>query len=230
MPLPHETASGELLLVNKPKEWTSFDVVNKIRHASGIRKVGHAGTLDPLATGLLIICTGKKTRELASFVGLEKEYRVRMRLGERTASFDAGTPVTERRDTGGVTAAQVAATLASFVGEQEQMPPMWSAVKVRGRRLYEYARKGVEVERSPRMVTIHSITPLEITIPDVLFDMTCSKGTYVRTLVEDIGLRLGCGAYVTGLERTRIGTFLLADAWHLEDLIRNFAERREPVA
>jgi tRNA pseudouridine55 synthase len=230
MPLLHETPAGELLLVDKPKEWTSFDVVNKIRHASGIRKVGHAGTLDPLATGLLIVCTGKRTRDLGSFVGLEKEYRVRMRLGERTSSFDAGTPVMERRDTTGVTAAQVSDTLASFVGEQQQLPPMWSAVKVQGRRLYEYARKGMEVERSPRTVDIRSITPLEIAVPDVTFDVTCSKGTYIRTLVEDIGLRLGCGAHVTGLERTRIGTFHLADAWRLEDLVRNLAERREPVA
>jgi tRNA pseudouridine55 synthase len=227
---PRETPSGELLLVNKPKEWTSFDVVNKIRHASGIRKVGHAGTLDPLATGLLLICTGKMTRELSSFVGLEKEYRVTLRLGERTSSFDAGTPVIERRGLEGLTAGQVELTLASFVGERQQLPPMWSAVKIKGRRLYQYARQGVEVERPPRTVEIRAITPLQIAIPDVHCDVICSKGTYVRTLVEDIGLRLGCGAHVTELERTRIGTFHLADAWRLEDLVRVLAERGERAA
>jgi tRNA pseudouridine55 synthase len=230
MSLLPEAPAGELLLVNKPKDWTSFDVVNKIRHASGIRKVGHAGTLDPLATGLLLVCTGKKTRELASFVGLEKEYRVMMRLGERTASFDAGTPVTERKNVEGLTTEQIEAAVAAFVGPQQQVPPMWSAVKVGGRRLYEYARKGVEVEREPRAIEIHSITIREITMPDVMFDVSCSKGTYVRTLVEDIGLRLGCGAHVAALERTRIGSFRLADAWQLDELVRILAQRGERAA
>ncbi len=225
MSLPPDPQSGELLLVNKPREWTSFDVVNKIRRASGIRKVGHAGTLDPLATGLLIVCTGARTREIASFVGLEKEYRVTMRLGERTESFDAAGPVTERRSTEGITPERITETLAAFTGVQQQTPPMWSAVKVRGRRLYQYARKGQEVERAPRTVEILSITLGEVKMPDVTFDVACSKGTYVRSLVEDIGLRLGCGAHVVALERTRIGAFRLEDAWELDRLVLALSHR-----
>jgi len=230
MSLPRETPPGELLLVNKPKGWTSFDVVNKIRHAAGIRKVGHAGTLDPLATGLLLVCTGARTTDLSSFVGLEKAYRVSMRLGERTASFDADTPVTETRSTDGITAERVSETLAAFVGEQQQIPPMWSAVKVQGRRLYQYARKGIEVERQPRTVVISAITPVAATPPDVVFDVVCSKGTYVRTLVEDVGLTLGCGAHVTALERTRIGAFRLEEAWAIDDLVRMLLMRRGQAA
>jgi tRNA pseudouridine55 synthase len=230
MTLQRETPAGELLLVNKPKDWTSFDVVNKIRHASGIRKVGHAGTLDPLATGLLLVCTGTRTRELSSFVGLDKDYRVTMRLGERTSSFDAATPVNERRSIEGITPARITETLSSFVGIQQQKPPMWSAVKVRGRRLYDYARQGREVEREERTVEISNITILDTLLPDVVFEMTCSKGTYVRALVEDFGLRLGCGAHVTTLERSRIGPFRLADAWQLDALVQVLAQRGERAA
>lgn len=223
----HEAPAGEVLLVNKPKGWTSFDVVNKIRHAARIRKVGHAGTLDPLATGLLVVCTAGKTREIASFVGLDKSYRVTMKLGERTASYDADSPVIETRSVEGVTVEQVRGVLEAFVGEQRQIPPMWSAVKVQGRRLYEYARKGVEVERRERSVHITSITLLDAPLPEVRFDVTCSKGTYVRTLVEDIGLAIGCGAHVAALERTRVGAFRLEDAWAMEDLVQALVLRRE---
>jgi tRNA pseudouridine55 synthase len=225
-----DAAPGDLLLVNKPAGWTSFDVVNKIRRASGIRKVGHAGTLDPLATGLLIICTGPRTRELQSFTGLDKEYRVTMRLGERTASFDAATPVIERRETSDITEERIRGVLAEFVGPQRQIPPMYSAVKVGGRRLYTLARKGVEVAREAREIEIRSMRPVTVNPPDVTFDVECSKGTYVRTLVEDIGLRLGCGAHVTALERTRIGPYRLADARQLDDLVRAFGAQGERAA
>jgi len=209
-------AEGEFLLVRKPAGWTSFDVVNRIRHLTGVRKVGHAGTLDPLATGLMIVCTGKRTRDLGTFSGLDKEYRVTMMLGERTASQDAATPVIERRSTGGVTEESVRQVLASFVGPGMQVPPMWSALKVGGKRLHALARKGVEVERAPRPVVIHAITPGTIAVPVVTMTVACSKGTYVRTLVNDIGERLSCGAHVTALERTRIGDYRLDDAMTLE--------------
>lgn len=214
-------AEGEMLLVDKPKGWTSFDVVNKIRSLFKVRKIGHAGTLDPMATGLLVICSGKKTKELDRFMGLEKEYEGEMILGARTPSFDAETPVSERRSTDDITEDRVRSVLSEFVGHQSQVPPMWSAVKVNGRRLYEYARKGKEVARSARDVYIDSITSVKIAMPTVAFTVVCSKGTYIRSLVEDVGQRLGCGAYLSALRRTRIGPYRVSDALTIEDLIRH---------
>ncbi|HTS00251.1 MAG TPA: tRNA pseudouridine(55) synthase TruB [Bacteroidota bacterium] len=211
-------AEGEVLLVRKPAGWTSFDVVNRIRRITGVRKVGHAGTLDPLATGLLIVCTGKKTKEISSFMGLEKEYEGAMMLGGRTASFDAATPVTEERSTEGITPEAIRSAMAAMIGPRMQVPPMWSAVSVGGTRLYRYARQGVEVPRPPRAIVVYALEPLAIDVPVVRFRATCSKGTYVRGLVDDIGQRLGCGAYLTALERTRIGPYALAEAETLDDL------------
>jgi tRNA pseudouridine55 synthase len=206
--------------VAKPAGWTSFDVVARIRRLTGVRKVGHAGTLDPAATGLLIVCTGAATRTVDGFLGLDKEYLVTMLLGARTASHDADTPVIEERSTAGVTEDAVRTALAAAAGPQLQRPPMHSAVKVRGRRLYELARKGMEVERAAREIVIREIAPVALQLPQVQFRMRCSKGTYVRTLVDDLGLRLGCGAYVTALERTAIGAYRLEDALTLADLER----------
>jgi tRNA pseudouridine55 synthase len=213
-------AEGDLLLVDKPRGWTSFDVVNKIRRMYGVRRVGHAGTLDPLATGLLIICTGKRTRDLQQFVGLEKEYEAELELGATTPSYDAETEVSERRSTEGITEERVREVLREFVGTQSQVPPIWSAVKVNGRRLYDYARKGEEVVRKPREVSITAITATRIAVPMVDCTVVCSKGTYVRTLAHDIGERLGCGAFLRGLRRTRIGSYDVRDAFTLEDLLR----------
>ncbi len=210
---------GAMLLVQKPCGWTSFDAVNKIRSLFHVRKIGHAGTLDPLASGLLIVCTGKKTKALAGYAGLEKEYEARILLGARTASFDAETPVIERRPTDDITEDAIRAVLQSFVGPQQQLPPMWSAVKVRGRRLYRYAKEGVEIAREPRAITIYSITPRVIAIPRVECTVVCSKGTYIRTLADDLGQRLGCGAYLEGLVRTRIGPYRLEDAASIEELV-----------
>lgn len=209
---------GEVLLVDKPKGWTSFDVVNKIRHLFRVRKVGHAGTLDPMATGLLIVCTGKKTKEIDGFVGMDKEYDAAMTLGGRTASYDADTPVLENRPVDGITAERVTEVLRQFVGPQAQVPPMWSAVSVGGTRLYKLARKGKEVERRPREIVVQSITPVSIAVPLVRFTVACSKGTYVRGLVSDMGERLGCGAYLSALVRTRIGPYRLVDAMTMKDL------------
>lgn len=211
---------GDILLVDKPSGWTSFDVVNKIRHTFGVRRVGHAGTLDPLATGLLIVCTGKRTREVQQYVGLEKEYEAEMELGAITPSYDAETEVTLRRSIEGVTESRIRETLAQFVGVQQQLPPLWSAVKVGGRRLYEYARKGKDVERPLREIEITAITPGRIALPAVCFTVVCSKGTYVRTLVHDIGERLGCGAFLRSLRRTRIGRYSVADAFTVDDLVQ----------
>jgi tRNA pseudouridine55 synthase len=213
-------AEGEMLLVDKPKGWTSFDVVNRIRHLFHVRRVGHAGTLDPMATGLLIVCTGKSTKEVDRYMGLEKEYEAELLLGGRTESYDAETPVVEQRSTEGVTPERVREVMGGFVGKQQQIPPMWSAVKVAGRPLYKYARRGVEVTRRPREVEIVNLAPTRIAIPGVAFTVTCSKGTYVRTLAHDIGTALGCGAYLTSLRRTRIGPYRLEEAATLDELAR----------
>ncbi|MEW6512245.1 MAG: tRNA pseudouridine(55) synthase TruB [Bacteroidota bacterium] len=220
-------SEGEVLLLDKPKGWTSFDVVNKIRRLFRVKKVGHAGTLDPLATGLLLVCTGRKTKEMQEFVGLEKEYEAEMIIGARTASYDAATPVLETRPIEGITAGLVRETLAGFVGTQKQIPPMYSAARVDGRRLYALARKGREVERRPREIVIRSITPTVVDLPVVRFTVVCSKGTYIRALVHDIGERLGCGAYLTALRRTRIGNYRLEDAVTIDDLIAHQDRYRE---
>ncbi len=213
-------AEGEMFLVRKPSGWTSFDVVAKMRSIFHFEKIGHAGSLDPLATGLMIVCTGKMTKEIDKFVGLEKEYAATITLGGRTESFDSETEVIEARSLEGISADAVVSTLRTFVGPQIQVPPMWSAAKVGGKRLYKYARKGRVVDRKPREVFITSITPEEICLPDVNINVVCSKGTYIRTLADDIGQRLGCGAYLSSLERRRIGEYRLEDARTIEDLVQ----------
>jgi tRNA pseudouridine55 synthase len=212
-------AAGEMLLVDKPRGWTSFDVVNKIRHLFQVKKVGHAGTLDPMATGLLIVCTGAMTKQIDSFMGMEKEYDAEMTLGATTPSFDAETEVNGTASTEGVTEARIRDVLAQFVGRSAQIPPMWSALKVDGQRLYKLARKGKVVERTPREIEISSIVPVAFRIPVVRFRVVCSKGTYIRTLVNDIGAQLECGAFLSALIRTRIGTYSLEDAMSVDDLI-----------
>jgi tRNA pseudouridine55 synthase len=208
-----------VLLVDKPLGWTSFDVVRTVRRALQVKKAGHAGTLDPLATGLLIVCTGRMTREIGRFMGAEKEYEVTALLGSRTPSFDAETAVTETRSTADLTEERVREALARFAGPQQQTPPMWSAVKVRGRRLYRYARRGEVVERRPREIVIHRLTATRVAIPELALTVVCSRGTYIRTLVDDIGTALGCGAYVTSLRRTRIGGYSVGEATTVDDLV-----------
>ena len=203
---------GEVLLVDKPSGWTSFDVVNKLRRAAGGLKMGHAGTLDPLATGLLIICTGRKRKEIDRFTGLDKEYVAEALLGVKTPSYDTETAPVEERSTEGITEEQVHAALGQFVGTQMQTPPMWSAVKVGGRRLYSLARKGVEIERPAREIVVQELELLECRIPRLTLRISCSKGTYVRSLINDLGVRLGCGACMSALRRTRIGPYSVHDA------------------
>lgn len=216
---------GAMLLVDKPAGWTSFDVVNKIRavlrHQYLVRKikVGHAGTLDPMATGLLILCTGKATGHLADLQGLEKEYSGEMILGATTASYDRETPVESPKPFEHLSEQDIHAAALGFVGNIDQLPPMYSAVKVEGMPLYRAARKGKEVEREPRQVEIRRFDILSVNLPVVTFYVACSKGTYIRTLVHDLGQVLGCGAYLSALHRTRIGEFSVEHAWNLEELV-----------
>jgi tRNA pseudouridine55 synthase len=201
-----------LLLVDKPAGWTSFDVVHKLRKMFQLKKVGHAGTLDPLATGLLIVCSGKRLKEMQDLIGLDKDYTGDLRLGIRTTSYDTETPVIETRSTEGVTADHITTAMRTQEGDVMQLPPMWSAVKVKGKPLYRYAKAGRVVERAARPVHVRAFFPTRIAVPDVSFHVSCSKGTYVRTLVNDLGERLGCGACMTGLRRTRIGPYNVSDA------------------
>jgi tRNA pseudouridine55 synthase len=217
----HTRLSGEegrVLLVDKPLHWTSFDVVRRVRIALDVKKVGHAGTLDPRATGLLIVCTGKETKSFDRYAGLEKEYTGTFRLGIQTPSFDLETAVTENRDSTGVGLDQLLEVVNQFRGKQLQIPPMYSAVKHKGRPLYEIARKGKTVEREPKEVEVSEFEILAFTPPEVDFRIVCSKGTYIRSLVHDVGIRLGCGAVLTALRRTRIGTFSVRDAITVEQL------------
>jgi tRNA pseudouridine55 synthase len=215
--------AGEVLLVNKPKGWTSFDVVKRLRSIFRIRKIGHAGTLDPMASGLMIIVTGRKTKEIERLKGLEKEYEGVMEIGARTKSYDTETAVCERKSLEGVTEDKVVRLFKEFVGEIEQVPPMYSAVKVQGKRLYKYARRGKAIDAPPRKVSISVFEPTKILLskeddcpPEVSFRLVCSKGTYVRSLVEDFGQRLGCGAYLKSLVRKSVGEFRLSQALSIE--------------
>jgi tRNA pseudouridine55 synthase len=221
---PYDFLEGALLLVDKPQGWTSFDVVNKIRaklrHRLKLKKikVGHAGTLDPMATGLLVICTGKFTKKLADFQGLDKEYDGTLRLGAVTPSYDAETPESETFPTAHITPERMEAARQQFLGRIEQVPPMYSAIKVGGQPLYKKARQGETVEVQARQVEIHAFELTRIELPEVDFRVHCSKGTYIRSLAYDFGRALDSGAYLTALRRTRVGEFRLEDAWELEAL------------
>lgn len=203
---------GTILLMDKPLQWTSFDVVHKVRRTLGIPKVGHAGTLDPRATGLLIVCTGRQTKRVQEFADLEKEYTGTLQLGIRTPSFDLETAVTERADISAVTQERLLAAVNGFRGKQLQMPPMFSAVKHHGKPLYKYARKGKTLEREPKEIDIKEFTIISFAPPNVLFRVRCSKGTYIRALANDLGEILGCGATLVELRRTRIGEYRVEDA------------------
>lgn len=207
-----ELKESGVLLVDKPTEWTSHDVVGCIRGRFRFHKVGHCGTLDPAATGLLVVVLGKATRLSDRLSGQDKVYAGTFRLGVETDSQDRDGKVTRTTDASPVTAAAVTAAAAKFVGDLQQIPPMVSAIKVDGRPLYKLARKGQEIAREPRPVTIHHLTLTRIAIPDVEFEVACSKGTYVRTLAADIGAALGVGAHLRELRRLQSGAFKVADA------------------
>lgn len=226
-------ASGTLLLVDKPIGWTSFDVVHKLRgpvsRICGVKrlKVGHAGTLDPMATGLLLICTGKWTRRLGELQGLDKSYEGCMQLGGVTASYDAETPVTDRKPVDGISQEDVERVAAVFVGEIQQVPPVYSAIKVQGKPMYRLARQGTDIIPEARTVWIRSLQITEVHLPSVYFRVECSKGTYIRSLAHDIGQRLSCGAFLSELRRTAVGPFKLGDAWTLPGLVAELTTRSE---
>ncbi len=211
--------AGEILLIDKPLDWTSFDVVKKVRALFDVRKVGHAGTLDPKATGLLIICTARQTRSMLTFQEAEKEYDGTFELGVRTPSFDSETAVIESRAYADVTEDAVKEEARRFVGKVTQATPMYSAAKLNGRPLYSYARKGELVERPSRDIEISDFTVTGFRPPLVDFRVTCSKGTYIRALVEDLGNALGCGCTLRSLRRTRIGTHKVDEAMTIDDLV-----------
>ena len=211
------------LNIDKPLQQTSHDVVAQVRRLTrreaGIKKVGHAGTLDPLASGVLVLCVGQATRLSEYAMSSTKQYRAQIALGVTTDTYDAeGTIVTER-DVSHITQADVEAVLPQFTGGIEQVPPMYSAIKQDGKKLYELARDGIDVERPPRPVTIHELSITAWDAPHVTIDVTCSSGTYIRSLAYDIGTVLGIGGHLAGLIRTRSGSFALADAIALDDLL-----------
>lgn len=221
-------AAGEILLFDKPKTWTSFDVVKKIRGLVRVKKVGHAGTLDPLATGLLIICTGKKTKTIESLQGKDKEYIVEFRLGATTQSYDSEHPPENEVDASHVTRETVELVLPNFRGEILQYPPVFSAVKVNGRRAYKSARKGQDIKVNPRVVNVPEFELLGFEGPELVrARVVCSKGTYIRSLVHDVGQALKVGAYILELKRTRIGDFDLANAWEINEFASQFKALRE---
>ncbi len=207
---------GLCLLINKPLEWTSFDVVNKLRYSLKIKKIGHAGTLDPLATGLLIICTGPMTKKINEYQGMEKEYTGTFTLGYTTPSCDLETAPENPRDTSHITTDLLANTAAGFTGIIQQIPPIHSSVLVNGKRAYSLARKGQVPELQAREVEIKKFDIIDISMPVVSFRVVCSKGTYIRSLARDFGEKLNTGAYLSSLCRTRIGPYLLDDAMTIE--------------
>ena len=213
------------MLIDKPLEWTSFDVVRKIRRLVKIKKVGHAGTLDPLATGLLILCTGKFTKKINDYMAREKEYTGSITLGASTPTFDLESEPENHRDPGFVTPELLHATLEQFKGEIMQIPPIHSAIKKDGKRVYELARKGKEVKLDPRRVVISTFEITEMTLPVLRFRVVCSTGTYIRSLANDLGAALGCGGYLSSLCRTRIGEFRLEDAMSIPQAEAYIAEK-----
>jgi tRNA pseudouridine55 synthase len=221
-------AAGELLLVDKPVGWTSFDVVGKLRNSFKPLKlkVGHAGTLDPLATGLLIICTGKMTKQIDTFQAEEKEYTGTMVLGATTPSYDMETEPDTKFDISHITEEQIKAACEQFTGDIQQYPPAHSAIKIDGERLYEKARRGEDVELRLRNVTISEFEITRIELPEVDFRVVCSKGTYIRSLVHDFGKALNNGAYLSNLRRTRSGNYKVSDAWEVTELVSLIREQK----
>lgn len=205
-------AEGEVLLIDKPVQWTSFDIVKKLRYGLKIKKIGHAGTLDPLASGLLILCTGKMTKQIESYQAREKEYTGTIVLGARTPSYDLETPVEVVADPGHLQQSTIEQALNQFRGEILQVPPAHSAIKVQGKRAYQNARAGKAQKLDPRPVTVSTFEITHYRTPEVGFRIVCSKGTYIRSLANDLGEALGVGGYLSSLRRTRIGEFSVADA------------------
>ena len=210
---------GQIILLDKPLDWTSFQAVNKLKYKLKNEfnlpkkfKIGHAGTLDPRATGLLIVCTGKFTKKIQEIQDAPKEYLTEIKIGVQTESYDTEKPEILQQDYSHISEGFILETLQKFVGEIDQKPPVFSAIKIDGNRAYDLARKGEEVEMKSRKTTIHYLNNIEIELPFVRFTVGCSKGTYIRSLAHDIGQALGVGAYLTNLRRTKIGDYSVEDA------------------
>ena len=223
----YDFINGEVLLFDKDLGWTSFDMVSRVRNTlcklTGINKmkVGHAGTLDPLATGLMILCTGKATKQIESFQAGEKEYIATLKLGATTPSFDLETEEDSQKDYSFVTEELFKTALNKFKGEIEQVPPVFSAIKVKGKRAFNYARNGESLKLRPRKIVVSKIELVSFQLPKVTIKVVCSKGTYIRSLARDIGTELNCGGYLTGLQRTRIGEFSLENAMTIDFFMEN---------
>jgi tRNA pseudouridine55 synthase len=223
--------AGEILYFNKPLTWTSFNLVNRVRGVLsrhvGVKKlkVGHAGTLDPLATGVMILCTGKATKLIESFQYQTKEYIATLQLGATTPSFDLEKEIDATYPTEHITEELIRSTLQQFVGTIEQIPPTFSAVKIDGKRAYQYAREGMEVEIKPKTLVIDEIELIDCQLPSITIRVVCSKGTYIRALARDIGLALQSGAHLTALKRTRIGDITLDQCLEYEDFVQQLANK-----
>lgn len=233
MALPEDFLEGQVVLIDKPLHWSSFQAVNKVKWSLkkhlGLKKikVGHAGTLDPLASGLLIICTGKFTKRISELQGMEKEYTGTFHLGATTPSYDLETEVNASFPTAHIDEELIHKTVEQFLGEIDQKPPVFSAIKKDGKRLYEHARKGEEVEIASRKTTIHEFEITRIALPEVDFRVVCSKGTYIRSLAHDFGIAMQSGAHLTALRRTKIGAFDVENAispQDFEDSVTNEGE------
>ncbi|MGE0018647.1 MAG: tRNA pseudouridine(55) synthase TruB [Draconibacterium sp.] len=223
----YDFINGEVLLFDKNYDWTSFDLVNRVRYLLCRKlevkklKVGHAGTLDPLATGLMILCTGKSTKLIDTYQAEEKEYVATLKLGATTPSFDLETEEDSETDASFVTTALIEQAMQKFMGVTEQIPPVFSAVKINGKRAFSFARNGEVPELQSRKITISEIELLSFEFSEIIIRVVCSKGTYIRALARDLGTELGCGAYLTGLRRTRIGNFNIEDAMTVDFFSEN---------
>jgi len=216
----YDFIGGEVLLVDKPLHWTSFDVVAKLRNLCKIKRVGHAGTLDPLATGLLIVCTGKKTKSIQQYQDLKKTYQGTICLGATTPTYDAEFPPENLKSYHHITEEQVKEVIEKhFSGEISQVPPIYSAIKIQGKTAYQLARKGKEVELQPRTVHIYKFEILRFELPYIEVEIECSKGTYIRSIAHDLGQILDTGGYLSRLRRTKIGDFNVSDAKTMEEWI-----------
>lgn len=218
-----EYEEGKVILINKDLHWTSFDVVRKIRNSIGIKKVGHAGTLDPLATGLLIVCTGKFTKQINHFMAEKKEYSGSFTLGAETPTYDLESEPVNFKEYLSIPIESIYKTTEKFLGEIQQMPPIYSAIKKDGEALYQLARRGEEVELKPRNITIDNFEITSVNLPVVQFKVLCSTGTYIRSLAHDFGQALGCGAYLSSLRRTQIGDLRVENAQTIENFLNHIS-------
>jgi tRNA pseudouridine55 synthase len=216
-------AEGKVLLIDKPLEWTSYDVIRKLRKIINIKKIGHAGTLDPLASGLLIVCTGKFTKKISEYMAQEKEYTGTITLGAVTPTYDRESEPVEIKSTEGITEEMIKEKTKEFTGEILQTPPIHSAIKQNGKPVYLLARKGVDVILEPRKITIKKFEITNVEMPVISFKVVCTTGTYIRSLANDFGLALGCGGYLSQLRRTRIGNFKVKDAMTMEEFKQSFS-------